>query len=182
MPGIGPQLAERIHDSLHIDSLEELEIAAHDGRLQDVPWVGGRRCKSIAASLAVMLGQRHRRQSIASNAIPVAVLLDIDRDYRDKAAAGKLPRIAPKRFNPKGLSWLPVMHEQYGDWNVSVLFSNTALAHKLDRTRDWVVIYYYDGDHQEGQNTVVTETRGALEGKRVVRGRERECQDYYSTQ
>ena len=38
----------------------------------------------------------------------------------------------------------------------------------------WVVIYFYDGDHHEGQCTVVTETHGPLAGKRVVRGREAE--------
>lgn len=34
--GIGPELARRIHDSLHVDTLEALEIAAHDGRLASV--------------------------------------------------------------------------------------------------------------------------------------------------
>jgi DNA polymerase (family X) len=63
-----------------------------------------------------------------------------------------------------------VQHRQPG----LALCSNTALAHRLGRTRDWVVIYYYDGDHREGQCTVVTETRGALAGERVVRGRELE--------
>lgn len=37
VPGIGPELAERIHDTLSVDSLEELEIAAHD-----VVWRRGR--------------------------------------------------------------------------------------------------------------------------------------------
>ena len=59
-------------------------------------------------------------------------------------------------------------------------YSNTARAHQLGRTHDWVVLYYYDGDHQEGQHTVVTETHGPLEGQRVVRGRESECSGYYA--
>ncbi len=42
-----------------------------------------------------------------------------------------------------------------------------------------MVIYFYDDDHQEGQCTVVTETQGALAGRRVVRGREDECSRYY---
>jgi putative hydrolase len=37
-----------------------------------------------------------------------------------------------------------------------------------------VVVYYYDGDHNEGQCTVVTETAGPRRGARVVRGRESE--------
>ena len=94
--------------------------------------------------------------------------------YR-KAAAASLRTIAPKRFNPSGEAWLPVLHAQRGEWHFTALYSNTARAHELGRTRDWVVIYYYDGDHVEGQCTVVTESRGALAGKRVVRGREEEC-------
>ncbi len=34
--------------------------------------------------------------------------------------------------------------------------------------------------HHEGQHTVVTETRGAATGRRVVRGREKECSEYYA--
>jgi DNA polymerase (family 10) len=61
----------------------------------------------------------------------------------------------------------------------SVLFSNTAGAHELGRTHDWVVIFYSrDGD--EGQCTVVDETHGPLRHRRVVRGREPECREHYA--
>ena len=53
-------------------------------------------------------------------------------------------------------------------------------AHELERTRDWVVIYFYDDHHEEGQRTVVTETHGRLKGKRVVRGREAESAGFYA--
>ncbi len=33
IPGIGPALAKRIADELHVDTLEQLEAAALDGRL-----------------------------------------------------------------------------------------------------------------------------------------------------
>ena len=89
--------------------------------------------------------------------------------------------IAPKRFNPEGKSWLPVMHITRHGWHFTVLFSNTARAHELERTHDWVVIYFYDDQHHEGQHTVVTETRGPLTGQRVVRGREAECGEYYAS-
>jgi hypothetical protein len=108
---------------------------------------------------------------------PVEMLLEVDREYRAKAAAGRLTLIAPKRFNPEGKASLPVLHTRHGDWHFTALYSNTARAHELGRTRDWVVIYFYDGDHREQQCTVVTENRGALAGKRVVRGREAECRD-----
>jgi putative hydrolase len=109
----------------------------------------------------------------------VAQLLDVDREYREKAARRELRTIAPRRFNPGGEAWLPVLHARRGSWHFTALFSNTALAHQLGRTRDWVVVYFYDGDHVERQHTVVTEPRGELTGRRVVRGREGECLDYY---
>jgi hypothetical protein len=108
------------------------------------------------------------------------MLVDVDREYREKAKRGRLPTIAPKRFNPRGESWLPILHATRGDWHFTALFSNTARAHELGKTRDWVVIYLYDDRHAERQHTVVTETRGALVGKRVIRGRETECRAHYA--
>lgn len=61
----------------------------------------------------------------------------------------------------------------------TALFSDTARAHELGRTQDWVVLCFYDDDHAERQCTVVTESRGALTGRRVVRGREHECRAHY---
>lgn len=180
VPGIGPKLAERIHDELDIDTLEELEIAAHDGRLQTVPGISNRRVQMIQGALQnVLTATRPAHYRDPSKGPDVGLLLGMDKRYRSKADAGELPTIAPKRFNPERIAWLPIMHEEVGDWHFTVLFSNTARAHELKRTRDWVVIYFYDDHHQEGQHTVVTETAGPLRGKRVVRGREAECRAYY---
>jgi hypothetical protein len=33
--------------------------------------------------------------------VPVSDLLEIDVEYRSRAAAGELERITPRRFNPK---------------------------------------------------------------------------------
>jgi DNA polymerase (family X) len=54
----------------------------------------------------------------------------------------------------------------------------TDKAHELNKTGDWVVIYYDRGEDEE-QVTVVTEWNGPLAGKRVVRGREAESAAYY---
>ncbi len=112
----------------------------------------------------------------------VQVLLAIDREYRDKTKAGELPRIAPRRMNPDGNAWLPVLHTRYGPWHFTALFSNTERAHEMHRTYDWVVIYFSDDDGEDGQVTVVTERRGSLTGQRVVRGREPECGRYYRSE
>lgn len=182
VPGLGHRLAERIHEELHIDTLEALELAAHDGRLENVPGVGPRRAAAIRASLHTMLVRnRGRAPSHGKGPQPaVRLLLAIDRQYREQAAANALPTIAPVRFNPANEAWLPVLHCERDGWQFTTMFSNTAQAHQLNRTRDWVRIFHYDSENSEGQHTVVTETHGPLAGKRVVRGRETECRSLYA--
>ena len=180
VPGIGPELAAKIHDELHIDTLEALENAAFDGSLAKLKGIGGRRLSALRAALAAMLGRTRRQRPAQTEAGPdVSLLLEVDRLYLEQAATGELTKIAPKRFNPEGKAWLPVLHMQQAGWHFTAMFSNTARAHELDKTHDWVVIYYYDDHHQEGQHTLVTETHGPLQGRRVVRGREAECLRHY---
>jgi len=180
VPMIGPQLAQEIHSALDLETLEALEVAAYDGRLESVSGIGPRRLRSIRHSLGEMLSRRWPKRDPGNGAEPdIVTLLEIDRAYRQRAAEGDLPRIAPRRFNPAGEFWLPVMHVERGGFHFTVLFSNTARAHRFGRTDDWVVIFYqHDGD-PEGQCTVVTENRGPLAGYRVVRGRETASADYY---
>lgn len=134
----------------------------------------------LRATLAECLGRRPRTRPKPVEHLPsVDLLLEVDRLYRQKAEADELPMIAPKRFNPEGKAWLPVLHTSRDGWHFTVLYSNTARAHQFRRTRDWVVAYFYDDHHEEGQCTVVAETHGPLEGLRVVRGREAECREFY---
>jgi len=179
VPGIGPVLADRLHHDLGIDTLEELEAAAHDGRLTNLAGIGEKKLAGIMDSLATRLGRmRAPVRLVAADEPPIAELLDVDREYRDKAAAGQLQRIAPRRFNPSGAAWLPVLHTQRGERHYTVLFSNTVRAHQFGKTNDWVVLYY-DGGQGERQCTVITSQRGPLTGQRVVRGREGECVSSY---
>jgi len=183
VPGIGPVLAERLHHELDIHTLEDLEVAAHSGRLREVPGFGEKRVAGVIESLATRLARARRRPPTrpAPPAEPLLQeLLDLDREYREKSEAGALRKIAPRRFNPTGRAWLPILHETRGDRHYTALFSNTAQAHRLGRTNDWVVMYW-DGDGvRDGQCTVVTSRQpGPLHGLRVVRGREAECLDHY---
>jgi putative hydrolase len=176
LPGVGPELARHIHDHLDVDTLEGLEMAAHDGRLEDVPGIGEGRAVMIRSELADALGRtgRSSRGRDAQAEPEVFVLLDVDREYREKAKAGTLPTIAPRRFNPSGRRWLPLLHTERGDWHFTALYSNTARAHEQGTVGDWVVLYFHRAGQPEGQRTVVTERRGPLSGQRVVRGRETE--------
>ena len=184
VPGIGRELAQRIHDELGLETLEDLEMAAHDGRLEQVEGFGRGRIRMLRAQLDTMLSQRSRRraQRFRTGSVPkpsVAMLLNVDLEYRYRSHRGELHRVAPRRFNPTGEAWLPVLNTQRDPWRFTALFSNTARAHELGRTDDWVVIYA-ERDGAEHTFTVVTETRGELKGRRVVRGREAACADYYA--
>jgi DNA polymerase (family 10) len=180
VPGVGPKLAELVHERLGIESLEELEMAAHDGRLATVPGFGARRLRAVSENLKARLGRRsQRRRPSRSSRPPVSELLEVDEEYREKARSGSLSLIAPRRFNPDNEKWLPILHTRRGPRYYTALFSNTARAHELGRTHDWVVLFYHEDDTAEGQATVVTEYRGPLAGRRVVRGRETECLEQY---
>ena len=177
VPGIGRILAERLHFDYALDTLEDLEAAAHDGRLDAMPGFGAKRVAGVREALAARLG-RLRMRAATGDEPGVGELLSVDREYREQAAAGMLRTVAPRRFNPGGESWLPILHTRHGDRSYTALYSNTARAHALGKTRDWVVIYV-DGGRGERQYTVITSLRAALRDKRIVRGREAECAAYY---
>lgn len=183
LPGVGLETASRIHEQLGIETLAEVELAAHDGRLARVPGMGAKRIRAIRDALAGRFGRRLAltRAPLPESAAPppVAEILDVDREYREKAAAGLLRRIAPQRFNPTGEAWLPVLHTERAGRHYTALYSNTARAHELGTTRDWVVIYR-DDHHGDGQWTVITARFGPMRGQRIIRGREAECSSHYA--
>ena len=92
------------------------------------------------------------------------------------AAAGTLPTIAPRRFNPEG------QVVAAGAAHPARPTGRSRRCIRIPRVRtnstdqhDWVVLYAEDEAHHERQYTAVTEVRGTLAGRRVVRGREDEC-------
>jgi DNA polymerase (family 10) len=193
VPNIGPKLAKRIHEELGIETLVELQAAAWDGTLECLPGMGEKRTRAVRESLAGR-GRHPAHISTAKNQnrlfgddddlttqVSVDELLDIDDEYRFKAARNQLPRTAPRQFNPTAAAWLPILHTERGDRHYTALFSNTQRAHSMGTTHDWVVIYLEDHQHrgQHGRWTVITSRFGKLRGRRIVRGREKECADFY---
>ena len=145
VPNIGASLAKRIHEELGIETLVELQTAAWDGRLERLPGFGEKRIRAVRESLAAR-GRRETRPVYPkpgdlTDEISVAELLDIDAEYLLKSKQQKLPRVAPRRFNPTASAWLPVLHTQRRNRHYTALFSNTARAHEMGTTHDWVVIY-----------------------------------------
>lgn len=188
IPGIGPVFARRLCEALDVTTLEELELAAYDGRLERIAGFGPRRTGALRAALGATLNRTARRTAhwaqtpnAASYDEPsVEVLLRLDEDYRVGAELGVLPCLAPRRFNPSGAAWLPILETNVDGWSLRAMYSNTWRAHQLHATHDWVVIHYERGA-EEGLCTVVTETHSEPLGERVIRGREAECRAYYAT-
>jgi hypothetical protein len=165
IPGVGERLAGLIEEfvkSGEVELLESLRKEVKPGDLEKVQ----------AAK------KEHPAAAQGAPSLPVSLIFEIDAEYREKAAARKLKLIAPKLLNPERKAWLPLLAASRKGWKFTVMFSNTSTAHKLGKTGDWVVVYYESGKG-ENQCTVVTESRGPLKGKRVIRGREAECRKFY---
>jgi Helix-hairpin-helix domain len=180
IPGVGPKLARLLHETLHVDTLEGLGAAAAEARLEAIPGLGKRRRGILRAALAEILSQLRLGPPECRVEPPVGLLLGVDAEYRKSAAAGTLPHIAPRRTGPNGQRSVPVLHTAHSEWRVTALYSSTARARELGRARDWVVIYFHSAAQGEAQRTVLTEGRGPLQGRRVVRGRETECAAHYA--
>jgi hypothetical protein len=191
VPGIGPKTAAAIHDVLGIETLGDLQAAAYDGRLTRVPGIGRKRLQAVRETLAGRFRRRRtavralgatsesRRGTNANRLRLVADLLSVDEEYRRKAQADELLRVAPQRFNPNGEAWLPILETERVGHRYKAMYSNTARAHELDTVRDWVVIFH-DVAGERGQWTVITSRFGKLRGRRIVRGLEGECAEHYA--
>jgi DNA polymerase/3'-5' exonuclease PolX len=99
VPGIGPELAKRIHERLGISTLEELETAAHDGRLERIEGIGVERAEGVHIALAGMLSRSSRRQlrqatepnaSSTEDRPSADSLLAIDDEYRTRPEHARL--------------------------------------------------------------------------------------------
>jgi DNA polymerase/3'-5' exonuclease PolX len=74
VPGVGQTLARRLHEELGIETLEEFEVAAHDGRLETSPALG----RSVSPAFAIhsrnasgaSADKQRRRGARASRPLP----------------------------------------------------------------------------------------------------------------
>ncbi len=63
LPGVSERLARRFVDELGIESLAELERAAHDGRLEEMDGIGPRTTEAIRLQLNSVLNRSARRRA-----------------------------------------------------------------------------------------------------------------------
>jgi hypothetical protein len=168
--GLGARLVRRVHEALGIVTLTELEIAARDGRLANVRGFGKRRVEAIHDRLATRLGRlgRDRQVIVPVVRVPVEEMLDVDGEYGREAAAGRLPCITPNGTG-RGRRSFPILHVARGDRQYTAMALHSGPAHELGTTTDWLLLYV-EAPLGGRQAMVVTETTGALAGRRVLRG------------
>jgi hypothetical protein len=93
--------------------LEELELAAHDGRLAAVPGLGAKRLAAIRDSLETRLARR-RSSPEATTRPTVGQLLAVDREYRERAKQGRLRLIGSDQGSAAGRSARVPTHSTTG--------------------------------------------------------------------
>ena len=98
IPGVGPKLAKRLHEELNVATLEQLEAVLAGPESAAPKGVGERRLSMIQSGLRQLLDRMRPRRSALQEEPSIDILLDVDREYREKVALDVLPRIAPKRF------------------------------------------------------------------------------------
>jgi DNA polymerase (family X) len=168
IPGVGTGLARRLREELQIGSLEDLNQAARDGKLRAVG-VGDKRLRGIQDALTVRLTPSQPPTPISGE--PAAAdLLAVDEEFR-RLHQDRLTLSNDHDGRPR---LLPVLAVRRNGWLLRAQPADTALAHRMHTTHDWVVIQFRN-EQCSGKRTVVTENRGSQRGQRVVRGRENEC-------
>jgi len=153
LPGIGPLTAARLRDEANIATVDDL-AAAVEREPGYLPGLGPRRLATVREAI-------RNRHAEPTGEPDVEDLLAVDAVFRDQRGEEDPLFVRP-------MTWAR------GGFRYRVDLDRTALAHRLDRVGDRVVLRFGDG-RSSGERIVETETTGDLAGQRVVRGREAEC-------
>ncbi|MEZ5499691.1 MAG: hypothetical protein R3E77_09715 [Steroidobacteraceae bacterium] len=178
---VGKRTAQRAHEILGIESLEELEVAAHDGRLAALAGMGAKRLEAIRTALATLLGTRLTKGGLlpaaALIAPSVADLLYVDetfRKFRIKPDSAKRTGNADREPASPGHMIIHLVHHGH---NYTVMEGACASGGGLWRDR---VSIMYDGADRWRQCMVVTEQIEHGPANRLILGRELECRKYHA--
>src|SRR3954468_7782720 len=69
IPGLGPKRARQLHQELGIESLDDLRLAAEQGRLKDVPGFGKKAEENVMLALAAGADGKAKPRLLLSNAL-----------------------------------------------------------------------------------------------------------------
>jgi DNA polymerase (family X) len=71
IPGLGPKRARLLYENLGVSSLDDLRVAAEQGRLKDVPGFGAKAEENVMAALAAGADGRPKARMLLSKALDV---------------------------------------------------------------------------------------------------------------
>src|SRR4051812_39397592 len=71
IPGLGPKRARLLHEELGIGSIDDLRLAAEQGRLKDVRGFGAKAEESVKATLAAGVDGLEKPRTLLSKALAV---------------------------------------------------------------------------------------------------------------
>jgi DNA polymerase (family 10) len=71
IPGLGPKRARLLYDELGVESLDDLRMAAEQGRLKDVPGFGKKAEENVLAALAAGADGRPKARLVLSQALGI---------------------------------------------------------------------------------------------------------------
>jgi putative hydrolase len=197
IPGVGQEFAERICRHLDIETLEEVEIAAHDGSLEVVPGVGRERAAAIRVALAALLGRSGEPVPAIEDEPSVDILLAADKQYRKKRDHDALPQTLARSQRNAPPRWFALQETRRAGWHLTIVPADVIRApHIADSTHstthpeisleegnqhepDPVAIFFQNRTRLGGLHFVLTANAGALTGHRVVKDRDPECCAYY---
>jgi DNA polymerase (family X) len=85
IPGLGPKRAKLLHEHLGVSSLDELRVAAEQGRLKDVPGFGAKAEENVMTALAAGADGGPKTRMLLSKALVVGE--ELVAELRDHPAA-----------------------------------------------------------------------------------------------
>ncbi|MDP9228708.1 MAG: DNA polymerase/3'-5' exonuclease PolX [Actinomycetota bacterium] len=72
VPGLGAKTARRIYDEIGVENLEQLALAAQEGRLREIKGLGARAEENVLASLEGLSDEDGGERMLLSDVLPVA--------------------------------------------------------------------------------------------------------------
>ena len=75
IPGLGPKRARQLHDTLGIETLDDLRVAAEDGRIGDVPGFGAKAQENVLTALAAGADGKPKPRLLLSKALAIGEAL-----------------------------------------------------------------------------------------------------------
>ena len=158
IPGVGPTLAKRLHETLHVETLEQLEAALHEKNGKSVPGIVPRRLAILRAALSQMLARIRPVRTGPADEPPVGVRPTLQSERRGLASHSAY---APRKVALHGivLKYFPRARTRQGAGLGRPLFSFRQRRRGATHDRD----------------------RNARGSRRTARGprRERECLSVY---